>query len=74
MDKNYPLLSGEARQAVLIFTSCYLFEEGFSSSVAITHALPLNRLNGSSSSRVKLTNTESDINDLVESKQSQPSY
>jgi hypothetical protein len=74
VDKKYPLLAGETREALLVFASSCLFEEGFSSSVAITHTLHLNRLNVSSSLRVKLTNTESDINHVAESKQSQSSY
>jgi hypothetical protein len=70
---EYPELSEDALKIVMQFASIYLCEKGFSSLIEIKTKYR-NRLNVCADLRLKLTNTQPDIQQLCEGRQAHPSH
>jgi hypothetical protein len=70
---EYPELSEDALKIVMQFASIYLCEKEFSSRIEIKTKYR-NRLNMCADLRLKLTNIQSDIQQLCKGRQAQPSH
>jgi hypothetical protein len=71
--KEYPLISNKAVKFLLVFSTTYLCECGFSSIIYIKNK-HRNRLSTEPDLRLKLTKIEPDIRKLCLAKQAHPSH
>ncbi|XP_029650700.1 zinc finger BED domain-containing protein 5-like [Octopus sinensis] len=75
LQTSYPIVSTEALKVLLLFTSSYICEAGFSAMVGIKSKYR-NKLQLSNSLRLKLSRIEPDVNSIIErsKKQAHPSH